>query len=54
MSHTGIETDVPAVRQGGATNAAIVTAVEIGGAALLGASSPPSATSAAFPWRSAR
>ena len=37
MSHTGIETDVPAVRQGGATNAAIVAAVEIGGAALLGA-----------------
>ncbi|MBL0373719.1 branched-chain amino acid ABC transporter permease [Rhizobium sp. KVB221] len=37
MSQTRIDTDVLVDRQGVVTNAAIVTAVEIGGAALLGA-----------------
>lgn len=37
MSQTEIDTDVLAIRQGGSTNAAIVLAVQIGGAVLLGA-----------------
>lgn len=37
MSQTEIDANVLAVRQGAVTNAAIVTAIEIGGTALLGA-----------------